>query len=58
MKIGAKMATQQDKSRKKTKSTLKHVFSQKSPWILNFLNKFLNPHIKPVILARTNILGH
>ena len=36
MKIGAKKTT---------------FFSQKSPRILNFWNKFLNPHIKPVILA-------
>ena len=32
-----------------------NVFSQKSPRILNFWNKFLNPHIKPVLLAGTNI---
>ena len=36
----------------------KRFFSQKKPRILNFSNKFLNPHIKPVILAFANISGH
>ena len=44
MEIGAKMATQQEKSLKKTALTC---FSPKSPRILNFWNKFGNPHIKP-----------
>ena len=55
MKIVAKMATLQEKN---PKWTLKNVFSQKSPRILNFLNKFLKPHIKPAIWAETNISGH
>ena len=33
-------------------------FSQKSPRILNFGNRFLNPHINPFFLAGTNILRH
>ena len=52
---GAKMATLQEKT---PQIDPKNVSSQKSPRILNFFNKFLNPHIKPVILARANISGH
>ena len=36
----------------------KNVFSQKSPWIFNFWNQFLNPHIKPFFLAGTITSGH
>ena len=59
MRIGAKMATPQHVIHKPPKINPKtRFFFSKIPRILNFCNKFLNPHIKPVILAGTKILGH
>ena len=45
-------------TKKNQKWTLKNVFFSKIPQNFEFWNKFLNPHIKPVFLAGTNILGH
>ena len=55
MQIGSEMATLQEKN---PKMDPKKRFSQKSPKILSFWNKFLQPHIKPAILAETDISGH
>ena len=55
MQIGSEMATLQEKN---PKMDPKNVFSEKSLRILNFWKKFLKTHIKPAILAETDISVH
>ena len=55
MQIGSEMAALQEKN---PKMDPKNDFSEKSPRILNFWNKFLKTHIKLVFLAGTNILEY
>ena len=55
MQIGSEMAALQERN---PKMDPKNDFSEKSPRILNFWNKFLKTHIKPAILAETDTSGH
>ena len=55
MQIGPKMATLQEK---KPKMDPKNDFSEKIPQDFELLKKFLKTHIKPAILAETDIWGH
>ena len=55
MQIGSEMAALQEKTQK---WTLKNDFSEKSPRILNFWEKFLKTHIKRANLAETDKSGH
>ena len=56
MQVGLEMATPQEKTPKMDPK--KRFFSEKSPRILNFWKKFLKTHIKPAILAETDISGN
>ena len=56
MQIGSEMAALQEKNPKMDPK--KRFFSEKSPRIFSFWKKFLKTHIKPAILAETDISGH
>ena len=55
MQIGSEMAALQEKT---PKMDPKKLFFWKIPQDFEFLKKFLKTHIKPAILAETDMSGH